>query len=554
MKRHVISLVLIVVLSYWSVRSLLSAGFFPMHDDTQVGRVVAMGRALRNGQFPVRWVGDLGYGYGYPLFNFYGPLPYYFGGALYALGVTGLAATKAMFITGILLAGFAMYLFISVAVGRIAGLVSALLYVYAPYHAVQMYVRGAVGEFWEFAFFPLIPLGFFLMRRIHSRLYGALITGLGLAGVLLSHTLLGLFTAAVVLGAVSAYWLIRLCVRLNDHPLFRAHALGIGIGFGLSAFFWLPAILEMHMTSVSGQIGPTSDFRDHFVCVGQLWNSSWGFGGSAPGCIDGLSFKLGKIHVIAALIGTFAFWIRRNERRNFMFLYAVGIGTIVGSFFLLLPYSRLVWEAIPALAYIQYPWRFLTFTVFGLAVASSGIFLFFRARTLRVIVAIIMIIGTIVVQAKVFQPQYTYHKTTESFEDIRELRFRVSRISDEYLPKELIRPASSDEIVFDTVPQTPGVVVEPIVEKEIYRMYIFHAQNVSDIVFNSAHFPGWKYFLNGQNVRALIVEGRPSLRVPVGDSTFEMRFTDTPVRSIANIISLVTLLSVVFIYGKKTVA
>ena len=85
MRRHVLPLLLLLIFSFWAVRSLLESGYFPMHDDTQVGRIIAMGRALRNGQFPVRWVSDLGYGYGYPIFNFYGPLPYYLGGGLHML-------------------------------------------------------------------------------------------------------------------------------------------------------------------------------------------------------------------------------------------------------------------------------------------------------------------------------------------------------------------------------------------------------------------------------------------------------------------------------------
>ena len=98
MKRHIFSLIVLLLLSFGAIRPLLAKGFFPMHDDTQVGRVIVMGKALRNGQFPVRWVSDLGYGYGYPLFNYYGPLPYYVGGFLYALGLPAVEATKVIFL------------------------------------------------------------------------------------------------------------------------------------------------------------------------------------------------------------------------------------------------------------------------------------------------------------------------------------------------------------------------------------------------------------------------------------------------------------------------
>ena len=42
-----------------------------MHDVQQVARLQQMDKSLKAGQFPVRWVEDLGFGYGYPVFNFY---------------------------------------------------------------------------------------------------------------------------------------------------------------------------------------------------------------------------------------------------------------------------------------------------------------------------------------------------------------------------------------------------------------------------------------------------------------------------------------------------
>src|SRR5258708_28033380 len=92
----------VLTFSFWTVLPLFHAGFFPMHDDTQVARVFEMGQALKDGMFPVRWVSDLGYGYGYPVFNFYAPLAYYFGGILVLFGLNALIATKVMFVVGIM--------------------------------------------------------------------------------------------------------------------------------------------------------------------------------------------------------------------------------------------------------------------------------------------------------------------------------------------------------------------------------------------------------------------------------------------------------------------
>ena len=77
--KKLIPFVLVIILSYWTVKPLFISGYFPMHDDTQPARVFAMSQELKRGVFPVRLVDYLGYGFGYPLFNFYAPLPYYLG-------------------------------------------------------------------------------------------------------------------------------------------------------------------------------------------------------------------------------------------------------------------------------------------------------------------------------------------------------------------------------------------------------------------------------------------------------------------------------------------
>src|SRR5436189_5911868 len=99
----------IIIFSFWAIKPLFMPGFFPMHDDVQVVRVFEMGRALKDGMFPVRWVNDLGYGYGYPIFNFYAPLAYYIGGFFIAFTHDALLATKITMMVGILFAGISMY-------------------------------------------------------------------------------------------------------------------------------------------------------------------------------------------------------------------------------------------------------------------------------------------------------------------------------------------------------------------------------------------------------------------------------------------------------------
>lgn len=562
MKKHGFALIFLFLFSIPIVRPLLGSGYFTMHDDTQIARVVVMGRAIRNGQLPVRWVSGLGYGYGYPLYNFYGPLPYYLGGFLYAAGLPPLAATKVMMGVGMLVAVLAMYALSQHLFGRAAGVLGGLLYAYGPYHAVQLYVRGAVGELWAYALLPLFFYGLVLLTGAR-RLRGILIGGCALGGIILSHTIFGYVTVVLYIGGLALYSLILLFRRrfhfshfdFAQCRLFTFHFSLLSVGLLMSAFFWLPAITEMGYTSVAEQIGATADFRNHFVCLPQLWNSLWGYGGSAPGCIDGMSFKVGKLHLILALVGTsFAFW--RFKWRLFQHSI-VGLFIITGlvGVFMVTSAARPLWEIIPGFSFVQYPWRLIALIVFAVSIIGGSAVAWIPWRWMRVGVTAVLVLSAIFLNAKLFVPQVLYERAVDFWESKEEISWRVSAVSDEYLPPAFIKPANPSSIAHALVLPREGMKVETEIDTELYVKIVVFAQIPTDITIQKVYFPGWKYWVNGVRQDGTpLAGGLPTLTIPAGRSVVEFRFTDTAIRSASNIISILTIACLAFVYGKKSIA
>lgn len=550
MKKDLLAVIVILILGYWTIQPLLNSGFFPIHDDAQVGRVVAMGRALRGGQLPVRWVSDLGYGYGYPIFNFYGPLPYYVGGLFYAAGFSGIAATKIMFGLGIILAGVSMYFAASRFLGRAGAIVAGLFYLYAPYHAVDIYVRAAAGEFWALVFLPLV---LWVVGSGKSSARAALIFGgLGLAGVILSHTILGYLTVLFYIFGLGLYILLQLFRRkFNPAAVVRA-GLPLITGLSLTAFFWLPAIFEMKFTDVASQIGGGADFRDHFICLRQLWDSPWGFGGSTRGCIDGFSFKLGKLHVLLATLGFFGWFWQKKRWQRLTTVAVLSVAVAAAAILFTLDASRPVWQILPNFAYIQYPWRFLTFAIFGLSFLSGAVVVWLKSRLVRWTLVSILILVLLLFDAKLFVPQYIYPRSSADFESDLELKWRVSKISDEYLPREFVRPASAGEVSKSTLPDNPALAIDTQIDTDTYSRFVIKAERETDMIIQRVYFPGWHYLLDGHEIVAKIQSGLPHVNISGGAHTFEIRFADTPIRTIGNIISILTVLLLLARYGKKT--
>jgi len=428
----------ILILSFWAVKPFFIPGFFPMHDDTQVARVFEMGKMLGSGVFPVRWVPDLGYGYGYPLFNFYAPLAYYIGGAFILLGFNALVATKIMMGLGVILAGVFMYFLARKFFGELGGIISGLFYLYAPYHAVDIYVRGDVAEFWAYAFIPLLALGVYKKN--------VLIGAVGYAGIILSHNL----TALMVTPFLFIVVLLNCYIAFKNKKSFiiNPSSLVLLLGLALSAFYWIPALVEIRNTNVFSQIGGGADFKDHFVCLGQLWDSLWGFGGSVPGCTDGLSFKIGKLYIVLSLLAlsvtTFVRRIRENKERRIVFISFLGFFISV---FFTLEISKPVWQAIPAMAFFQYPWRFLILTSFFSSVlAGSVVTLLGQYKIKPYLIVLTLVFFLLFFNIKLFNPQTILHKTAVDYTNEHTLKWDTSRISDEYLSPNFKKPKSEKEV------------------------------------------------------------------------------------------------------------
>ena len=498
-KRHW-GLIAVFVLSLFSILPLFQPGFFPMHDDTQVARVFEMGKALKDGMFPVRWVPDLGYGYGYPIFNFYAPLAYYVGGLFTILGFDALIATKIMMIVGIVLSGVFMYLLAREFWGEMGGVLSGLFYVYAPYHAVDIYVRGDVAEFWGYAFIPLMFWGIYKVfdspRRspsgrtvwcipsatfeVNSVWRWVIIGSLGYAGVILSHNL----TAIMATPFLIIVTLLYCYIAYRNKKLSTIYYLlfTILLGLALSAFYWVPALLEMKYTNVLSQIGGGADFRDHFVCLGQLWESNWGFGGSTAGCmLDGMSFVIGKLHIVVPFVVLALVLLFLIKDKNYIVAFLSFAGFALSIFFTL-EISRFVWETFPTMAFFQYPWRFLILASFFSSLLSGAIIWFLTIHlrgvaspgTVRYLASqhleggrrdapdgasrrtpsrwILMgsfgalIFLLIFFNSKLFQPQTIVPRTASDYTNEYALKWTASKISDEFLPPNFKKPKSEHEI------------------------------------------------------------------------------------------------------------
>lgn len=551
---------IILVLLVFTVSPLFVPGWFPVHDDEQIGRLFELNKDVVTGQLPPRLAQDLGFGFDYPLFNFYPSFVYYIAEIFHLVGFSYIISTKLMIGLGFLLAGVAMYIFAKEYVGKKGAIVAAIAYCYAPYHSVDVYVRGALPEFWAYVFVPLIFWSYVKLAQKNSYIY-VVTSAIFVACLALTHDLILMMSSFFLAG----FYIYLLLQSKRKKDLFIKICISVLLGLAFCAYFWIPEYFEKGYTMVYLLTQQSADYHQHFVCIKQFFDSPWGYGGSVPGCSDGLSFQVGQAQFILAFLSLVfsAFFILKKKGYGLAVLFII---LFLFSLFIQTKYSVFIWNKIPQFAYIQFPWRFLIFSDFTIAMLVAYVFSFIKKEKIKMIIAIIMTLILILMNKDFFRPsQYLRSVTDANYTALSVIRWRTSAMSYEYTPIGISTKMSiyGDTIVNINQNQIPTKDYSVVSGKmtvntleDIPQQKVFHVTVTKPGIFrfNTFTFPGWKTYIDNNEV-AYSANNKYKLitiSVPQGAHILRATFNDTPIRTISNGISAASIIGViVFVILKR---
>lgn len=518
--------------------TILKPGFPSGHDiAAHIVRSKILQEALLSGQFPVRWVEWAWAGASYPLFNFYQAGFYYFAALLNLVIPSHIEAIKiAVLLSWWLGAGF-MFLLMR-RFGNLPAALAALVFTFTPYIISDVFVRAAypelaaisfsIGTLW--ALDRLLRAGKPIFILPFSFCFGAIII-FHLPTLVITAPLILSYAALLVINGETCKKGALLTV------------LGFCLGLGLTAFYLMPALLELKYVKNELLTSDYYDFRPHFVHLKQLFETKWGYGISLPGANDGMSFQLGIIQWLVIFIALASLFIAKNVRVVFWLLM------IVYAAFFMQDISLPFWENWRFISFIQYPWRFLMIVAISCAVLSGLLLSLLKntayraGATISCILLIFIFYRTFLAPA-VFVPKSDFDIDAPNWRNSPGI-VKNSIVEEGYMPKGVEAVSARDIAGWEiTANAKAKAIVEEKTVKDHYFQFTTQSPEPFVLQVNSHYFPGWKAYIDSleTNIDRSSSFYFMAVSVPAGIHNVEIKFTDTPVRSAANRISVISLL------------
>ncbi len=527
--KNIIILVLFAVLTFPAYKALRHPGLIYGHDSESVlFRSIEFRQAIADGNFPVRWSKRLDYGLGQPTFTFTYNLPYYLSFGLGLVGLSELWSFKLIYALSFPLSAFFAYLWLRKHVGTKAALLGGLFYTYSPYHFANVYVRAAFGEIVAATVAPLVFYGVFLLAT-KTDLRNIAKCGLLVALMALSHN----FYLIILLPILTGYYF----VVARNFRIWTVIAWGlvVTLGIGLASYYLIPAFVYKDLTFLTDMARWFSE-NNNFITAKDLLASSWGFGGLRRDGGDGLlSIQIGLVHLALAtgsLILILKNRLASGQKKVTLFFLIVLCGIV----FLMHKESTFVWDMLPILKNLQFPWR-LMFVV-NLVVAFC-IGLFFD-RNLKTVIVFTLIIGLIGVSSRYWHvhryfPWIDPTPKTIGYPGTLTMLFeetpRWHEIRQEPNPHFLAQVSSGEA---DT---------SELAWKTNYQAVSVDCKHDCVIAFKTHFWPGWKVYVDSKETALIdpydeLSQGLLSLKVPNGKHIVEAKLSEPLLGKIGDTVTI----------------
>lgn len=490
----------------WIAVPFFETWFIPTHDgEFHIVRIYQFYTMLEAGYLFPRWAPDMNSGYGMPLFIFHYPFPNYVGSVFRFFGASFIDSFQFGLMTAYLVALAACYLICVKQTTVFRSVVITLLFATVPYWFVDLHIRGSIGEVWGIAWIMSSLAALTWNRRF--------VFTISVFMLCISHNIMAMLGISFLLPFVALFY----------RPKMQYLCLGVL----MAAYFWIPALGEsQYMQGLN-----TATYTDHFPSVRQLLVPSWGSVFSQPGTPNQeISQQIGIIPLILFLLTGILLAKKYTKEPQVLFLFVV----LSVALLLVTRFSVPLWQVVTPLQLLQYPWRLLSFVILILPFVAL-----FVSKKTPLWFCLLLLFASVVLTSRYWKPVLYQPRSDEQYINNPNFIDGTSSMGNSFSTIwtgwKSMRPDSPSQLV-------EGHAVITRHDREIMSDYLEISAEVPSVIeIQRLYYPGWKVSVNNQPVE-IEYEAAGTLRVsiPQGVSKVTATFTGTPMRAIANGISIVS--------------
>lgn len=501
-------------------------------------------RALWQGQVPVRWVEGVADGLGQPLFNHYQVGFYYLVALTDTLGLDLPTAFKVTIVSAWAAGAIFMFLLCRPH-GTLPAAMAAAVFVWTPYLLVDGYVRTAYPELTAIGLTPGMLWAIDGLLRTGRRTYFVLLA-FATTMLLITH----LPTALIVSPLGAGLLVCSSCLHRPPPRRIWLAAIAAAVGAGIAAFYVLPAVLQMDAIHSASMRTDYFDYHRHFVKPEWWFDTSWGYAGSGEGAEEQMSMQLGIVQWI--VIGTsLAVLAIPRLRRRFpvpIFAFAAPLTVVALALVMMTEVSAFVWEAIPPMAFIQFPWRLLMLPAIACGVLAAVLLSGIRQRTIQALL-VVAVVGVQWAQ-------------TEPYREVASRRQRATvAIGDPGWPSsDSGRQWAFREPAYDPISvrvrNNPAegrwtsdghadISARSMTDAQLDLAVAAHEP--IELTINAPFYPGWQTSIDGTPVLPSIdvASGYMTILVPAGIHRVVASFEKDLVRAVSELITLLSVIALI---------
>jgi hypothetical protein len=528
-----------------------------------VHRIAALRYAWENGIFFSRWLPDLAFGYGYPFFVYREPGPLYAVLLPHLMGLPLAAASNLFYAITMLAAGWFMFLWVRDVTGVRAGFISAVAYMSAPYILLDALVRGNAPESMAL---PLFPFLLWMGRRwmLKGTAVPFLLSILGLALLSLSHNISTLIFAITLLVYLLAIGLIQ---HLSWRPLLGRIVLLFGLGLGLTIFYTGGALLEMDQVTLSQSIVTrNNDFHYNFASMAEILAP---VAAEDPNLVNPpLPIRLGWVPLILALVGAttplWKSWMNKEQRGHVLLMIVAALLFL----FMALPLSLPLWEGLPLIDFVQFPWRFIGRAALPIAFLAGMPFMLSpaevsdqRRHLIFNIASMVAMILLILEAIPALYPQACEEDSFPTIVDVHAYESATGLVGVDpegsYFPRTVRKRPQGSPLEADyqagRTPQRFDLSALPegakaqVVYDGLGATISLNTLEPFTARYLSFFFPGWSASIDGESILILPSDpdGLITFPVPAGKHVIHISWGLTPLRWVLATLSILALLGIV---------